>query len=107
MTSTSTTLDGVHGRCRTIYTATDRRLLSIICQDTSSATESSERQLLWQGNLEGVTAAKLDSFRAQLWMLAPPCQPFTRRGLQQDTADARSSSFQHILSLLPDLKVVH
>ena len=58
-----------------------------------------------QGNLEGVSAVTLDSFAAQLWMLAPPCQPFTRRGLQQDTADGRAASFLHLLSLLPALQV--
>ncbi len=58
-----------------------------------------------QGNLEGVTAAALDGYGAQLWMLAPPCQPFTRRGLQRDTADGRAASFLRLLALLPELKV--
>ena len=58
-----------------------------------------------QGNLEGVSAATLDGLGAQLWMLAPPCQPFTRRGLQQDTADGRAASFLKLLSLLPVLQV--
>lgn len=58
-----------------------------------------------QANLEGVTAAALDGYGAQLWMLAPPCQPFTRRGLQRDTADGRAASFLKLLALLPGLKV--
>lgn len=59
----------------------------------------------WQGNLEGVSASVLDGFRAQLWMMAPPCQPFTRRGLQQDIHDPRSASFLKLIGLLPVLQV--
>ena len=59
----------------------------------------------WQGNLEGVSASTLDDFSAQLWMMAPPCQPFTRRGLQRDTTDPRSASFLKLIGLLPSLQV--
>ncbi|EIE24809.1 S-adenosyl-L-methionine-dependent methyltransferase [Coccomyxa subellipsoidea C-169] len=58
----------------------------------------------WQGNLEGVSASVLDGFNAQLWLMAPPCQPFTRRGLQQDVADPRSASFLKLISILPSLR---
>lgn len=59
----------------------------------------------WQGNLEGVPASVLDGFKAHLWMMAPPCQPFTRRGLQQDIDDPRSASFLKLIGLLPTLQV--
>ncbi|BDA49241.1 probable tRNA (cytosine(38)-C(5))-methyltransferase [Coccomyxa sp. Obi] len=58
----------------------------------------------WQGNLEGVPASVLDGFKAHLWMMAPPCQPFTRRGLQQDINDPRSASFLKLIGLLPTLQ---
>ena len=58
-----------------------------------------------QINLEGITASALDSFKADIWLMSPPCQPFTRRGLQLHAADRRSASFTHLLELLPSLKV--
>ncbi|XP_017269527.1 tRNA (cytosine(38)-C(5))-methyltransferase isoform X2 [Kryptolebias marmoratus] len=36
-------------------------------------------------------------------MMSPPCQPFTRLGLQGDVADPRTKSFLYILDLLPRL----
>lgn len=36
--------------------------------------------------------------------MSPPCQPFTRNGNQKDVEDARTSSFLHILKILPHIK---
>lgn len=41
------------------------------------------------------------SYHAQAWLLSPPCQPYTRQGLQKGSADARASSFLKILELIP------
>ncbi|KAG5562771.1 hypothetical protein RHGRI_005485 [Rhododendron griersonianum] len=54
-----------------------------------------------QGNIQTLSAADLDSYRAQAWLLSPPCQPYTRQGLQKGSADARASSFLKILELIP------
>lgn len=62
-------------------------------------------RVLLQINLEGITTGALDSFRADIWLMSPPCQPFTRRGLQLHAADRRSASFVHLLEILPSLKV--
>ncbi|XP_026191875.1 tRNA (cytosine-5-)-methyltransferase-like [Cyclospora cayetanensis] len=40
---------------------------------------------------------------ASLWVLAPPCQPFARRGLKQDFRDARCASFLQLLKVLQEL----
>lgn len=37
--------------------------------------------------------------------MSPPCQPFTRNGLQKDIEDPRTTSFVHLLELLPDLDI--
>ncbi|XP_043916545.1 tRNA (cytosine(38)-C(5))-methyltransferase isoform X2 [Protopterus annectens] len=37
-------------------------------------------------------------------LMSPPCQPFTRIGLQGDVMDPRTKSFLHILDILPSLK---
>ncbi|KAM7459462.1 hypothetical protein LguiA_036456 [Lonicera macranthoides] len=54
-----------------------------------------------QGNIQTLSAADLDSYRAHAWLLSPPCQPYTRQGLQKDSSDARASSFLKILELIP------
>ncbi|XVE63522.1 hypothetical protein DITRI_Ditri07aG0026800 [Diplodiscus trichospermus] len=55
----------------------------------------------YQGNIQSLTAADLDIYRAHVWLLSPPCQPYTRQGLQKHSADARAFSFLNILELIP------
>lgn len=55
----------------------------------------------YQGNIQSLTAADLDSYGAHGWLLSPPCQPYTRQGLQKDSDDARAFSFLKILGLIP------
>ncbi|KAJ4826592.1 C-5 cytosine-specific DNA methylase [Turnera subulata] len=55
----------------------------------------------FQGNIQSLSAADLDSYGANAWLLSPPCQPYTRQGLQKQSGDARASSFLKILELIP------
>ncbi|KAM0968807.1 hypothetical protein ACFX13_017408 [Malus domestica] len=55
----------------------------------------------YQGNIQSLTAADLDRYRADAWLLSPPCQPYTRQGLQKQSGDARAFSFLNILELIP------
>ncbi|XP_057959292.1 tRNA (cytosine(38)-C(5))-methyltransferase 2 isoform X2 [Malania oleifera] len=55
----------------------------------------------YQGNIQSLSAAELDRYRAHAWLLSPPCQPYTRQGLQKDSGDARASSFLKLLELIP------
>ncbi|PWA85535.1 DNA methyltransferase-2 [Artemisia annua] len=57
----------------------------------------------FQGNIQTLTAADLDRYQANVWLLSPPCQPYTRQGLQKQSADARASSFLTILDIIPQL----
>ncbi|XP_020106030.1 tRNA (cytosine(38)-C(5))-methyltransferase isoform X2 [Ananas comosus] len=57
----------------------------------------------FQGNIQILTAADLDKYRAHGWLLSPPCQPYTRQGLKKHSADARASSFIKILDLMPHM----
>ncbi|CAK8530313.1 unnamed protein product [Lathyrus sativus] len=57
----------------------------------------------YQGNIQSLTAVDLDKYGADVWLLSPPCQPYTRQGLQKDTGDARAFSFLQILELIPFL----
>lgn len=56
-----------------------------------------------QGNIQTLSAADLDGYCAHAWLLSPPCQPYTRQGLQKGSADVRASSFLKILDLLPEV----
>ncbi|KAH1105568.1 hypothetical protein J1N35_009336 [Gossypium stocksii] len=55
----------------------------------------------YQGNIQSLTEIDLDSYQANVWLLSPPCQPYTRQGLQKHSADARAFSFLNILELMP------
>ncbi|KAJ6820402.1 tRNA (cytosine(38)-C(5))-methyltransferase isoform X2 [Iris pallida] len=57
----------------------------------------------FQGNIQTLTALELDKYRADAWLLSPPCQPYTRQGLQKHSADARAFSFIKILELIPHM----
>ncbi|OQR78359.1 tRNA (cytosine-5-)-methyltransferase-like [Tropilaelaps mercedesae] len=41
---------------------------------------------------------------SSIWIMSPPCQPFTRQGKQLGADDPRTASFLHILDILPKLK---
>ncbi|KAH9608123.1 hypothetical protein KSS87_001054 [Heliosperma pusillum] len=57
----------------------------------------------FQGNIQSLTVTDLDKYQAHVWLLSPPCQPYTRQGLQKDSSDARAFSFLNILELIPQL----
>lgn len=58
---------------------------------------------LMQRNVQSLSARELDALRPDLLTMSPPCQPFTRQGLQLDSEDPRSSSFLSLLRVLPSL----
>lgn len=33
-----------------------------------------------QGNIQSLTSLELDKYRADVWLMSPPCQPYTRQG---------------------------
>ncbi|GLC37676.1 hypothetical protein PLESTM_000635000 [Pleodorina starrii] len=51
-------------------------------------------------DLQRVTATQLDELAADLWLLTPPCQPYTTtsNARRRDTADPRAASLLHLLS---------
>lgn len=51
-----------------------------------------------QNNIERIPKSQLDEYGAYIWMLAPPCQPYTRQGLKKDAGDARAKSFMALLA---------
>ncbi|XP_012695107.2 tRNA (cytosine(38)-C(5))-methyltransferase [Clupea harengus] len=59
---------------------------------------------LWSKTIEGITLNEFDKLGFDMILMSPPCQPFTRIGLQGDVSDPRAKSFLYILDLLPRLK---
>jgi DNA (cytosine-5)-methyltransferase 1/tRNA (cytosine38-C5)-methyltransferase len=51
-------------------------------------------------NLNGLNAADLAAFDADLWWMSPPCQSFTVRGAQRDLDDMRAKSFVRLVSII-------
>ncbi|KAK5849713.1 hypothetical protein PBY51_014025 [Eleginops maclovinus] len=58
---------------------------------------------LWNKTIEGITLEDFNKLSFDMILMSPPCQPFTRIGLQGDIADPRTKSFLYILDLLPRL----
>jgi tRNA (cytosine38-C5)-methyltransferase len=56
--------------------------------------------------IEQITVQDLLNWKANLWMMSPPCQPHTRQHENQanDIRDARSDSFLHLCQLLQNLE---
>ena len=58
-----------------------------------------------QKNIYGLPVASFDRLDAGLWLLSPPCQPFTRQGHRKDKDDGRSQSFLRLLrDVVPQLR---
>ncbi|NXY60219.1 TRDMT methyltransferase, partial [Callaeas wilsoni] len=59
---------------------------------------------LWAKTIEGITLEEFDRLSFDMILMSPPCQPFTRIGLQGDVSDPRTKSFLYILDILPRLQ---
>ncbi|XP_065844564.1 tRNA (cytosine(38)-C(5))-methyltransferase-like [Oscarella lobularis] len=59
---------------------------------------------LLQRNIESLTVEEVDKLNADMFLMSPPCQPFTRVGLKGDTLDKRTRSFLYILDLIQKLE---
>ena len=51
-------------------------------------------------DIRALKPAQLDAHEADLWLLSPPCQPYTRQGLQLGKEDGRAGSLTVLLSVL-------
>uniref|UniRef100_A0A8D2ZWL8 tRNA aspartic acid methyltransferase 1 n=1 Tax=Scophthalmus maximus TaxID=52904 RepID=A0A8D2ZWL8_SCOMX len=58
---------------------------------------------LWNKTIEGITLDDFNKLSFDMILMSPPCQPFTRIGLQGDIQDPRTKSLLYILDLLPRL----
>ncbi|XP_071850887.1 tRNA (cytosine(38)-C(5))-methyltransferase-like isoform X2 [Apostichopus japonicus] len=58
---------------------------------------------LLQRNIQSVSLKDFTKWDADVFLMSPPCQPFTRVGLKGDKSDPRTSSFLYLLQTLPQL----
>ncbi|KAB0793496.1 hypothetical protein PPYR_13116 [Photinus pyralis] len=61
--------------------------------------------LLLNRNIQSLTFEYINSLEVDTILMSPPCQPFTRNGLQRDVNDARTISFMHIINILQELNI--
>jgi tRNA (cytosine38-C5)-methyltransferase len=54
--------------------------------------------------IERLTSEYLDKFKADCWLLSPPCQPYTAGGNRLDHKDPRAEGLLHLISILSKLK---
>lgn len=54
-------------------------------------------------NIESLSVAEIEKMNINAIFMSPPCQPFTKNGLQKDANDPRTASFVHLLKLIPKL----
>ncbi|KAI9504059.1 S-adenosyl-L-methionine-dependent methyltransferase [Coemansia spiralis] len=59
---------------------------------------------IMQRSIESLPMTLFEALKADLWTMSPPCQPYTRQGLQKGSEDARAQSFLFIVDLLGRLK---
>ncbi|KAG9331742.1 hypothetical protein JZ751_017275 [Albula glossodonta] len=61
------------------------------------------RAVMLEFSESGLTLDDFNRLQFDMILMSPPCQPFTRIGLQGDVFDPRAKSFLYILDLLPRL----
>jgi DNA (cytosine-5)-methyltransferase 1 len=57
--------------------------------------------------IESIPDADYHRWAADMWWMSPPCQPYTRRGLQRDMEDPRAAPLLALIDRLPRLHPRH
>ncbi|KAF9994722.1 tRNA (cytosine-5-)-methyltransferase [Entomortierella chlamydospora] len=58
------------------------------------------KKQLAQRNIEAVPMEFYDKQQADVWLMSPPCQPYTRTGNQEGSKDNRAKSFLYLMDIL-------
>eukprot|EP00795_Rhopilema_esculentum_P013105 gene13105-3892_t len=58
---------------------------------------------LMQKNIEGLSVKEMEILNADIILMSPPCQPFTRIGNQKASEDPRTKSFLNILRIIKSM----
>ncbi len=85
----------------------DREIVSAAAIDLSSVCNSIYNQSFsgcgaTSKNIASLDVSWFNNVRANVWMMSPPCQPFTRQGNQLDDEDNRSSALGNMIHIIKD-----
>ncbi|XP_031832901.2 tRNA (cytosine(38)-C(5))-methyltransferase [Nomia melanderi] len=89
---------GVHGNC---VAAVD---INTVANDVYK--HNFPNVCLMNRNVQSISAQEINDLHIDTIFMSPPCQPYTRVGLQKDVLDNRSSSLFYVLELIPQIKLL-
>ncbi|KAG4099026.1 S-adenosyl-L-methionine-dependent methyltransferase [Neocallimastix lanati (nom. inval.)] len=53
--------------------------------------------------IDSLKVEKIQSYKANCWLMSPPCQPYTRGGKELDDEDKRAAGLLNLIKILPKL----
>jgi len=53
--------------------------------------------------IDSLKVEKVQSYKANCWLMSPPCQPYTRGGKELDDEDRRAAGLLNLIKILPKL----
>ncbi|PKC14495.1 S-adenosyl-L-methionine-dependent methyltransferase [Rhizophagus irregularis] len=53
--------------------------------------------------IDSLTIEDIEKYKANCWLISPPCQPYTRGGKSLDDKDQRAKGLLHLIDILPKL----
>jgi tRNA (cytosine38-C5)-methyltransferase len=57
-------------------------------------------------SIETISLNQWEKWHADIWLMSPPCQPFTRQGKQEDLNDRRTDGFVYLMkTILSQIKI--
>ena len=71
---------------------------------SSDNNDMAPTRSLCQVDIKSVSSAQLSKLAADVWLMSPPCQPFTLKGNRKGEDDARTASFLHLLKALREME---
>ncbi|KAI9099275.1 S-adenosyl-L-methionine-dependent methyltransferase [Phlyctochytrium arcticum] len=59
-----------------------------------------------QKGIQDLTPAFIGKFKANCWVMSPPCQPYTQMGKKLDDQDPRADGLLHLIEILDKVQVI-
>lgn len=57
-----------------------------------------------RSDIKRLSCETVENYNANMWLMSPPCQPYSRRGKFLDTKDPRASGFLHLVDVLAEMR---
>jgi tRNA (cytosine38-C5)-methyltransferase len=99
---------GIGGWASALDKQKDLKHEVVACYDVNSVSnevyEYVYRKLPSSSSIESLSSKTLDAFQADIWVMSPPCQPFTRQHPPTEK-DPRSNALTHLMKTMIKMKV--